>query len=78
MGRGAVCHQLGSGTPWQRESSRRSRAHRRSDVPLLARVKAGGADHHRHLPVPVCTHACGHSEGRVPLVQAMGGKKPLA
>ena len=31
-------------------------------------------DHHRNLPA----HSQGLSEGRVPLMQATGGKKPLA
>ena len=45
---------------------------RRSKVPLLGRVRGGGADCHRNLPV------LGLSESGVPLVQTTGGKKQLA
>ena len=51
---------------------------RRSKVPLLGRARGGGADHCRKLPAPEHVHACGLSEGRVALAQAMGSKKPLA
>ena len=41
---------------------------------ILGRVKAGRSEHYRNLPVQVC----GISKDRVPLVQAMHGKKQLA
>ena len=43
-------------------------------MPLLGRERGGGPDFHRNLPA----HTLGLSEGGVPLVQAMGGEKPLA
>ena len=45
---------------------------RRSKVPLLGRVRGGGADHHRNL-FP-CTHT--DSEGGAPFVQATGSQTP--
>ena len=49
-------------------------AHRRNEVPLLGRVRGGGADLYRNLPA----HAHKLSEDGAPLVQATGSKKPLA
>ena len=71
-----MCYRLGSGTPWQREPGEEVWAHRRSKTALLRRVRAGGMDCHRNLPVHVCEQRL--SEGRVPLVQALGGEKLLA
>lgn len=66
--------QLGSSVPWAREPSTIAEGsweevwdHRSSKAPLLGRVTGGKADHHRNI-----VHTCGLSEGRVPLVQAMG------
>ena len=47
---------------------------RRRKVPLLGRGKEEGQITKESL----CSLVCGLSEGRVPLVQAMGGEKPLA
>ena len=50
MGRGVVHHGLGRGMPWKREP----RTHSRGKVPLLGRVRGGGAGNHGRLLVPVC------------------------
>ena len=47
---------------------------RRSKVPLLGRVRGGGTDHHRNLPM----NAHRLSEGGEAFAQATGGEKPLA
>ena len=44
---------------------------RRGRAPLLGRVRGEGADCHRKLPAPERMHACGLSEGRAALAQAM-------
>ena len=77
MGRGVVCYGLCSGSPWQREPRRRSgpsgaaRRHCWGEQEEGGRTTIG-------ISLRVCTCVHGHSEGRSPLVQAMGGKKPFA
>ena len=68
-----MCYSLGSGTPEQREPGEEVLVHRRSKSPLLERVRGGGAD---HIGISLCRY--GFSEGGATLVQAIGGKKPLA
>ena len=53
MGREVVYYGMGSGKPLQRERGTREKvwACRRSKAPLLVRVRVGGADGCRNLPV---------------------------
>ena len=69
-GWGRECH--GRGNPEEGLDPQEGKA------PLLGKVRGGGADHHRKLPAMECAHACELSEGSAALVQATGGKKPLA
>ena len=77
MAEGVVHHRLGWGTPLQREPGRRS-------GPIgEARCHCQGGERRRgrrcrKLPAPECMPAPGLLEGRVALVQAKDGEKPLA
>ena len=72
---------LGSGTPqagkWNATAEGTQEdvwAHRRSKVPLLERVRGGGADHHRNL---FTTHTQ-TLRGKGTSGSGTGGKMPLA
>ena len=74
-GREAVCYGLGSGMPWQRKCG----THRKSNAPLLGRMRGEGEDHHRKLPAP--EHELQHhglSESGVALAQVTDSEKSLA
>ena len=74
-----ACHRWGNSVLWAEEwnttaegTQKEVWAHR-SQVPLLGRVRGGGADHHRNLSVSALAHRGQGASG-----SPMGGEKPLA
>ena len=70
MGWGVECH--GRGNPGEGLDLQE----RQGAIVGEGERRRGGC--HKKLPELECAHACGLSEGRGALVQAKGGKKPLA
>ena len=64
-----MCHRQGSGKPQAEEGNataegtqEKVQTCRRGKVPLLGRVRGGGADCHRKFLAPEYAHACGLSD----------------